>query len=259
MLFDAVFSSRELDRRVFRNSGEISRERGAKTFFNYPIVGLSHLIAGILAKGLTDRTFRYMVDIEDQLWFSEEGRPSSSVPSHGEMTGVRGQQAVCHAAGNITFSEDFKTIVSLNHISGFFRPSFSSLKLVLAILILQADTLTALGITLPSMIRFEQVGERGETIAFHETSQEELRIWADALPEKSTLLRQPSGIATVTIKAKETTWTPRLYAPEPSLDAPSGLCAPPSFRLKRRLVPILNEPDSGSDLPLIKVSRSATS
>lgn len=120
---------------VFRGP---SRMEGLKSFRHsfYPMSKLSVLID--LLKKMPLDTFdednfdifsvRYLVTTDKQILFAREGEASKLIPGHRQM------RSKCIAAGNIFFSRDFKFITKINHQSGDFHPSASSLFWPLAIL-----------------------------------------------------------------------------------------------------------------------------
>jgi hypothetical protein len=72
---------------------------------------------------------RYLVSTDKQILFAREGRPSQYIPQHKQI------RSTCLAAGNIYFSQDFKSIRKIDHCSGDFHPNTSSLVWPLAILV----------------------------------------------------------------------------------------------------------------------------
>lgn len=81
-----------------------------------------------------NKTVRYFVDSNMQLWVAPEGVPSEKTPAHFQMSGVSKSQATCVAAGNLIFSEDFQRLVKVSNKSGDFQPNFECLQWILAIL-----------------------------------------------------------------------------------------------------------------------------
>jgi len=73
-------------------------------------------------------SMRFVVTADKQILFAREGVVSASIPRHEEIRGK------CLAAGKIVFSQDYKSIIKVNHCSGGFCPKFSSLVWPLAIL-----------------------------------------------------------------------------------------------------------------------------
>lgn len=145
-------------RSIHHNLGRISR---ASTFNIYPLSELPALIEVLRAKvdPKLKLKIRYMVDTAGKLWLAEEGGASSLIPAHYQMTGASAKEASCIAAGNITFSEDYKTIDVINHKSGDFVPAFDSLKWLLAILVANTDVLAP--VTLPPILSIERLSSAG--------------------------------------------------------------------------------------------------
>jgi hypothetical protein len=145
-------------RSIHHNLGRILK---ASTFSIYPLSELPALIEVLRAKVDPELKLkiRYMVDTAGKLWLAEEGGASSRIPAHYQMTGASAKEASCIAAGNITFSPDYKTIDVINHKSGDFVPAFDSLKWLLAILVANADVLAP--VTLPPILSIERLSSVG--------------------------------------------------------------------------------------------------
>ena len=124
--------------------------RAVKTESNfklYPIQQLPALIAVLNLKNKSSggkplRKIRYLVDLEQQLWFAEEGSANKTIPAHYQMTGEERNSARCLAAGNLKFSENFREIIKINNKSGDFHPDFNSIQWLLAILIANSEVPT---------------------------------------------------------------------------------------------------------------------
>ncbi len=71
---------------------------------------------------------RYIVDLDWNLWFAQEGKTGGSVPAHSDM------RSKSYAAGNIFFSEDYKLITKITNKSGHFQPLPASLMWAIAAL-----------------------------------------------------------------------------------------------------------------------------
>lgn len=72
---------------------------------------------------------RFTVGADYKLLFAKEGTLSRTTPAHSDMT------EVCYTAGNVRFSAtDFETVTEISNKSGHFKPSFSSLLWIIAVL-----------------------------------------------------------------------------------------------------------------------------
>jgi len=130
----------------------------------YPINHLNSLLEKIKTNsGAEDstHTVRFLVDLYGILWFAEEGGPNKIIPAHYQITGDAANSARCITAGNITFSDDHKEIIFINHKSGDFRPPFDTLKWVLAILIANEVELKAVSVRLADIINIQKLSSSG--------------------------------------------------------------------------------------------------
>jgi hypothetical protein len=160
---------------------------------------LPALLAAIQTKPEPRRTIRYIVDLNKQIWFAEEGEPSKTTPPHGRMTGQSKQEARCIAAGNIDFSDDYERIVMVNHKSGDFRADFDSVKWPLAILAANQDLLTTISIQFDKQVTIEQLTSSGGPQDLHINSEAELTAWVAEYfnpEERKILTNQPSEVRT---------------------------------------------------------------
>ena len=199
---DELFESPPDESHPFPNTNPRGHRKDI-TFCCYPLAHLPSLITKM--KGKTDpderQTLRYLVDRNYHAWFAEEGH-SKTIPTHGEMT-----DGSCLGAGNITLSDDFTTIVTINHKSGDMKPSFSSIQWLLAILILNESQLTTASLALAKDLRLEPLTESGGSLtdedkrpivhAVDKTKLPEwvLKIFTKSLQEK--LSQQPDAIRNV--------------------------------------------------------------
>ncbi len=150
----------------------------------YDIYPIKHV--NTLCMERQDKTVRYFVDSNMQLWVAPEGVPSEKIPAHFQMSGVSKSQATCVAAGNLIFSEDFQRLVKVSNKSGDFQPNFQCLQWILAILITNESNLPfALSDTL---ILEKAVFERGGGKKYS-ISTVDLRQWVnDAFNQQMELI-----------------------------------------------------------------------
>ena len=89
----------------------------------YPIQQLAALTAVLrtVDDDACKYSVRYLVTTEGKLLFAQEGLPGFSIPKHRQI------REKCLAAGNVYFSDDYKSITKINHCSGDFHPSADSL------------------------------------------------------------------------------------------------------------------------------------
>lgn len=66
---------------------------------------------------------RFVVDTNYNSWFALEGELSTVTPVHSQMV----NEAHVVTAGNIVFSEDYKTIIEITNKSGHYLPEFKTL------------------------------------------------------------------------------------------------------------------------------------
>lgn len=176
------------------NLGRLSRH---STYKIYPVCKLNELVADVREDAHPLREFRYLVDADQRLWFAREGGPNGIIPEHYKMTGEPSSTAKCLAAGNITFSDDYKFIVSVNHKSGDFRPQFDSIKWVLAILVASEPCLGELSIELaPKLLVAKLTSSGGEDNVYH-LEKEALTGWVRAIFDVRSLSKQPADVRNV--------------------------------------------------------------
>lgn len=154
----------------------------------YSIGQLAELIGLLRVRG--EDTIRYLVDPAHYIWFALEGPPSKTVPAHWQMTDEYQSSAKCLAAGNIRFSKSYEEITVINHKSGDFRPEFTSLQLVLAILAQNRAILESQSIKLASDLSIDRLSSSGGPEATFIINLEDLYSWVaekfptPLLPEK---------------------------------------------------------------------------
>lgn len=194
----------------------------ASTCTIYPMRGLKRLLDNIKLKDPTATHVRFLIDNSFNLWLAEEGPPNKVIPSHQQMTGEQGTQARCVTAGNIVFSKDMRFIESVNHKSGDFRPSFDSMKWLLALLVMNEQLLLEQDILLPPRFFIEKLTSAGGLENTFEIGHDELIAWVHDIfsPEQlGRLTSQPLTEKTV------------YYAPPAERAAQFSLPAPKFRRL----------------------------
>lgn len=136
-------------------------------------------------KGNEIPDLRYLVDINGKAWFARETHTSAPpAPAHYKMTGSPRNAAYCKTAGNLFFSYDYSTLLKLNNKSGDFRPSFNSLKWILAILVANEDKLP---FQLPEVLTIEEQGHNGKVIETHLCSRADIKAWLKTFSENTKL------------------------------------------------------------------------
>ncbi|MDR3503473.1 MAG: hypothetical protein P4L79_12925 [Legionella sp.] len=164
---------------------------------------------------------RYLVDTNGQAWFARETRDNAPIaPPHYRMTGSPRNAAYCKTAGNLFFSEDYSTLIKVNHKSGDFRPSFASIKWILAILVANEDRLS---FKLPEALTIEELDHNGKVTDTHQCSIADIKKWLQTFKENTAL--------TLKLKAQDAeTKTVRYESERRSLiaDADQANFAPPN-------------------------------
>lgn len=121
-------------------------------------------------------------------WFARETHPHHSAPKHFQMTGEPQHKARCQTAGNIKFTNSkCQVLKSLNHRSGDFQPSFYSLRIFLAILILNE---TRLPFKLPRVLIVKEFNARGEVACKHRWRISKIKEWVNTFSHNEELIQQ---------------------------------------------------------------------
>lgn len=131
-------------------------------FVVYPVNELNELLLEVQNKDSEDcddtdsnwycPAIRYLVNLDRQVLFAFEGRPSRTVPKHYWMTGELHEVAKSLGAGNVFFDESKKLITGISNGSGDFKPSKDSMQLALAILFSNEGVLNDQGISFHSTL-----------------------------------------------------------------------------------------------------------
>lgn len=166
----------------------------------YPLSELTTLFSdNEMANGKSK--FRYLVDLNYDLWFAREGYPSQGIPAHGQMA----TSNACIAAGNIKFSPDHKVMELINNQSGDFKPKFDSVKWLLAILFANEENIP---FALPDILNIDERNERGGDVARHELAISDIKTRIGEVFTPELLMKfknQPTEIKNITSEAE----TPR--------------------------------------------------
>lgn len=122
-----------------------------------------------------DPILRFLVDKSGIAWFARETRPGNHAPKHYQMTGESINNAYCVTAGNIKFKNtSFTTLKSITHKSGDFHPSFHSLRLFLAILIVNEKMLP---FKLPRILVVKEYDAQGKMRRKHRWPITQIKNW----------------------------------------------------------------------------------
>ena len=144
------------------------------------------------AKQKDKARFRFLIDTQDKLWFAREGTPGNLIPAHYQITGTLRPLARCRAAGTLTIQGD--QLVSIDHKSGDFRPSFSSIQRLLRIF---AQT-EALPFVIKDFTIIE-LDDGGRQLVFHDIKQADFEAWSADQPHGS---EQPDEVKEVCYEAQ---------------------------------------------------------
>ncbi|PWY55871.1 hypothetical protein DGG96_10185 [Legionella qingyii] len=138
-----------------------------------------------MKQGEETPVLRYLVCLNKLAWFARESHSNApDAPAHFKMTGSPQNQAFCKTAGNLFFSEDYSTLIKINHKSGDFRPSFDSIKWILAILVINE---TCLPFNLPEVLIIDELDHNGKTIGTHQCSIASIKNWLTTFAENIAL------------------------------------------------------------------------
>ncbi len=203
-----IFTEQDESRQSFGAIHNLRQIRFTSTFTIYPISELSALITKLkmienedIDSDDEDRNckvrLRYLVDVNFNLWFAQEGAATRKIPAHYQMTGEKSSDARCVLAGNIEFSEDYQTITMINHKSGDFRPDFKAMKWILAILIANEAILPA---ELAAELCVEHSDSSGGIMKRYSCKLPELISWANETfnPQQMSLFQEQPTAATLT-------------------------------------------------------------
>lgn len=147
------------------------------------------------------RDLRFIVDTQGKAWFARESHNKYPSPAHYEMTGAPQNEAKCRTAGNLWFSDDYKTLLKINNKSGDFKPDFDSIKWFLAILVLNEEQLP---FRLPEVLIVEEL-INSRYIDVYEWNVSDIRTWVkNVITEeaiRTELRTQPQSSKRVSYKS----------------------------------------------------------
>jgi hypothetical protein len=151
------------------------------------------------AKLHEENLVRFIVKKNGQLYFAKEGVPSGTngIPAHHEMDCLDKTAAECITAGNVRLIQtaDGRVRINfINHKSGDFRPSFTSLRSLIVILAANPELLADIIITL------EYLNESGGELAkVSFTKPEFLDLAARILATGTVPSPETQSVETVTV------------------------------------------------------------
>jgi prepilin-type N-terminal cleavage/methylation domain-containing protein len=135
-----------------------------------------------------DPVLRFLVDQSGVAWFARETRPNNHAPKHYQMTGESINNAYCATAGNLKFKNaTCTTLKSINHRSGDFHPSFHSLRLFLAILIVNEPVLP---FKLPKILIVKEFDNQGKARYKHKWPVVHIKNWIAQYSHDQKLMNQ---------------------------------------------------------------------
>lgn len=143
------------DRKKRYSRLEVKRAIADRRHELYDISHLNKLITAIQEEESTSGkaiAIRFVVNTEKRVLFCREGRPNFRIPGHGHMADI------ALTAGNLFLSADGTSIIGFDNQSSCFRPDFSSLQW-LAALLLNEDRLN--GIAIASSLIIGERDQRG--------------------------------------------------------------------------------------------------
>lgn len=156
------------------SAGNIAVQHGAGTYAIESLFTLEKLLTE-KRREKKDPIVRFLVDKSGVAWFARETRPWMPAPKHYQMTGDSLDNAYCATAGTMKFKNSSYTLLkSINHQSGDFHPSFHSLRLFLAILIVNEKTLP---FRLPRILVVKEFNSQGKLICKHRWSVARIKDW----------------------------------------------------------------------------------
>ncbi|MBN9229909.1 MAG: hypothetical protein BGO90_05680 [Legionella sp. 40-6] len=187
---------------TYFRSGKISVNHDAGTYDIYSLTTLNNLLTKKIINQETP-TLRFLIDVQGVAWFAEETLPGIKAPKHYQMTGKNINEAFCITAGNIKFkNKKYCTLKNISHRSGDFHPSFHSLRLFLAFLILHESSLP---FKLPLILTIKEFNQQGDLVFKHRWRKSKMRKWVYSFSEqtayKKLLEQQPMSVKKVTYGA----------------------------------------------------------
>lgn len=184
---DKAFFSAPPDMSNNFTAGNISVQHGAGSYAIESLFTLDKLLAAKRYEK-KDPILRFLVDSSGTAWFARETRPWLPAPKHYQMTGAPLDHAQCATAGNLKFkNSSYTQLKSINHRSGDFHPSFHSLRLFLAILIVNEKTLP---FRLPRILVVKEFNSQGKMICKHRWPVARIKDWVRNFSQDQQLLNQ---------------------------------------------------------------------
>ncbi len=168
----------------------------------YPLPQLGLFLQMMREKIPAKTTIQYLVDHSGKIWFHDAVCLSSPLAAAEQRKAYSLTLPRCIAAGNITFSADYHSIVMINNASDYFNSSLDSLKWPLAILVANESCLADLSIVLATAIDIEQFSLGGAPQDLHTLQKDDLTAWFMTTFNGLGLTDQPT-------EAKELSYQPR--------------------------------------------------
>ncbi|KTD01346.1 hypothetical protein OQJ19_01535 [Fluoribacter gormanii] len=180
---DQLFSTPPDESDKFRSNNLKKITRSSK-YLIHSLATLGELLTEMKI-GKETPVLRYLVDLNKAAWFARETRDHApDAPAHFKMTGSPQNSAFCKTAGNLFFSEDYSTLISINHKSGDFRPSFDSIKWILAIIVINE---ACLPFNLPEVLIIDELDHNGKIIGTHQCLISSIKKWLTTFTENTAL------------------------------------------------------------------------
>jgi hypothetical protein len=186
---DKEFFSAPPDMSHSFSAGNIAVQHGAGTYAIESLFTLEKLLAAKRSEK-KDPILRFLVDKSGSAWFARETRPWMPAPKHYQMTGDTLDSAYCATAGTMKFkNSSYTRLKSINHQSGDFHPSFHSLRLFLAILIINEKTLP---FRLPRILVVKEFNRQGIMICKHRWPVAHIKDWVHNFSHDQELMTRLS-------------------------------------------------------------------
>lgn len=167
------------------SAGKIQVQHDAGTYCIESLSTLEKLLAEKRSKKEIP-ILRFLVDSSGVAWFARETHLGIDAPKHFQMTGESLEKARCLTAGNIRFKNSAcRVLKKINHRSGDFHPTFQSLRLFLAILILNEKTLP---FKLPRVLKVKEINSNGDEAGKYKWSVAQLRKWINSFSDNKELI-----------------------------------------------------------------------
>lgn len=190
-----------------------------KQFFPHKEVACSIESLNTLEKLLAEKRMRkeppivrFIVDRFYIARFARETHPGIPAPKHFQMTGEPQDAAQCRAAGTMKFKNSTCTVLkSINHRSGDFYPSFYSLRLFLAILVLNEKQLP---FKLPRVLIVKELNGNGVITCKHKWPITQIKVWVETFIGNELLIKR---LTEQNVGSKSVHYRARSWAMDPNL------------------------------------------